>query len=279
MQAIEQPGPMSEQMLASSRLWRRPWFMNLQDGSIVLIYVLLIVAWEYFGHGVSSFMSSYPTAIIRAFTDLLQSGELYDAFAESLRVLLVGLAYTFLIGLPIGYGIGRFKTIDAVFGPIVTAFFVAPRVVFVPLLVVWFGLTDTSRIILVVLSGIFPLIYNVADGVRSLSSAYVDVARAYGASEWQSVREVTLPAILAFIGAGAQQSIVRAMTGLVVAEFFVGVSGLGGLLQQTSADFRLDQSFALIFVLVAVGFVLTKIGDSIESYLGRWRKTERAFRS
>ena len=278
--------PAIDQLDSAAQTWDMPptktkrlvgWF-NPENVSIVVIYILLIAAWEYFGHDVSPFLSSYPSAIIHAFVALFQSGDLALAFGESLNVLILGLAFTFLVGLPLGYGIGRSKTIDAVVGPIVTALFVAPRVVFVPLLVLWFGLTDTSRIVLVVLSGVFPLIYNVADGMRSLSAAYVDVARAYGASELQIVREVTVPAVLPFIGVGTQQAIVRAMTGLVVAEFFVGLSGLGGLLQRTSSEFELADSFALIFILVFVGFVLTSIGDYYRGPLGRWRRTQKAFR-
>jgi NitT/TauT family transport system permease protein len=167
--------------------------------------------------------------------------------------------------------------LDKTFGPLVTLLFVAPREVFVPLLVLWFGLSDTSRVIFVFMSAVFPLIYNVADGVRNVNAAHVDIARAYGASRWQTLREVTLPSILPFIGIGMKQGIARGLTGLVAAEFFIGVSGLGGLLQKASAQFRLDRAFVVIFVLVILGFGLSKAGDLIEAGLGRWRATERAY--
>jgi NitT/TauT family transport system permease protein len=245
--------------------------------SVAAIYALLLLAWDIFGRDVNPYFSSYPTAILRAAGALVRSGALGSALASSLLVLLQGLLYTALAGLPIGLAIGQNRFLDKTFGPLVTILFVAPREVFVPLLVLWFGLSDTSRIIFVFLSAVFPLIYNVADGVRNVNLAHVEIARAYGASRWQTLREVTLPSILPFAGVGLKQAIARGLTGLVAAEFFIGVSGLGGLLQKASAQFRLDNAFVVIFVLVAVGFALSKAGDSIEASLGRWRATERAY--
>lgn len=245
--------------------------------SIFAVYILLLIAWQVFGHDVNPYFSSYPGAIARAAVDMLGSTELATALLSSLRVLLAGLALTLLFGVPLGFVIGRFETLNQTAGPIVTALFVAPREVFIPLLVLWFGLTDTSRVIFVLLSSLFPMLYNVADGVRSVSGSHVDVARAYGATEWQVTRDVVFPSIVPFLGVGAKQAIGRGMTGLVAAEFFIGVSGLGGELQEASALFRLDKAFVVIFVLVILGFILSRIGEAAEGYLGRWRKTERAF--
>lgn len=246
--------------------------------SIMLIYVSLFVAWDVFGRDVNPYFSSYPTAIIQAGIEMLRSGELIKALGSSILVLAFGFLYTFVIGLPIGFLIGRYAVLNRVFGPLVTAFFVAPREAFVPLLVLWFGLSDMSRIVFVFLSSVFPMIYNVADGVRTVGSTHVDTARAHGASEWQITREVTIPAILPFIGIGAKQAIARGLTGLIAAEFFIGVTGLGGSLQKASALYRLDRAFVIIFVLVLLGFLLSKFGELVEARLGRWRKTERAFR-
>lgn len=251
---------------------------RLSTLSILLIYVGLFVAWDVFGRDVNPYFSSYPTAIIQAGGEMLQSGELVRALAASVMVLAFGFVYTFVIGLPIGFLIGRYAVLNRIFGPIVTAFFVAPREAFVPLLVLWFGLSDMSRIIFVFLSSVFPMIYNVADGVRNVSATHVETARAYGASEWQIVREVTLPAILPFIGIGTKQAIARGLTGLIAAEFFIGVTGLGGELQKASARYRLDRAFVIIFVLVLLGYGLSKLGELVEARSGRWRKTERAFR-
>lgn len=250
---------------------------TLSTLSIFIVYVLLLVAWQVFGHDVSPYFSSYPAAIAKAGVEMFGNAELGTALLSSLRVLMAGLVLTMVTGVPLGFMIGRFETLNQTIGPIVTALFVAPREVFIPLLVLWFGLTDTSRIIFVLLSSLFPMLYNVADGVRSVSGSHVDVARAYGASEWQVTRDVVFPSIVPFLGVGAKQAIGRGMTGLVAAEFFIGVSGLGGELQEASALFRLDKAFVIIFVLVILGFILSRIGDTAEGYLGRWRKTERAY--
>jgi ABC-type nitrate/sulfonate/bicarbonate transport system permease component len=245
--------------------------------SIPTIYILLILAWNYFGRNVNPYFSSYPAAIARAAAEMLLSGDLLHAVADSLEVFGYGLLLTIVIGIPFGFAMGRYHALNNVLGPLVTALFVAPREVFVPLLVLWFGLTDMSRIVFVFLSSVFPIIYNVADGVLSVSSTHVDVARAYGASEWQTTREVTLPSIVPYLGIGIKQSVGRGLTGLIAAEFFIGVSGLGGELQVVSALFRLDKAFVVIFTLVLIGYILSRAGDAVEAYLGRWRQTERAY--
>jgi ABC-type nitrate/sulfonate/bicarbonate transport system permease component len=130
---------------------------------------------------------------------------------------------------------------------------------------------------IILLSAVFPVLYNVTDGVRSLSSQYVDVARSYGASERQITWEVIFPGILPFIGAGVKQSLGRGLTGLIVAEFFIGASGLGGLLQETTNFYRFDKSFVIIFTLVLLGYLLTKLSETLEENLGKWKKSERAF--
>lgn len=245
--------------------------------SIFAVYLLLLAAWEYFGRDASPYFSSYPSAIIAASVDLIASGELLTALISSLRSLGLGLLYTLLIGLPLGFLIGRYHLLNRVFGPIITALFVSPREAFVPMLVLWFGLSETARVIFVFLSSVFPMIYNVADGVRNVSSTHVGIARAYGASEWQVTREVTFPATVPFIGIGVKQAIARGLTGLIAAEFFIGFTGLGAALQKASALYRLDRAFVVIFVLVLIGFVLSKLGEIVEARLGAWRRTERAF--
>lgn len=280
MSAGEQNQPRLETTTTPPNKLRLPTrgLPRLSTLSIILIYVSAFVAWEVFGRDVNPYFSSYPGAIFRAAGEMIQSGELFTALSASLRVMALGFFYTFIFGLPIGFLIGRYALLNRIFGPIVTAFFVAPREAFVPLLVLWFGLGDMSRVVFVFLSSVFPMIYNVADGVRSVSSTHVETARAYGASEWQITREVTIPAILPFIGIGSKQAIARGLTGLIAAEFFIGVTGMGGALQKASAQYRLDRAFVVIFALVIVGFLLSKTGDLIEARLGRWRKTERAFK-
>jgi len=256
---------------------RAGWRRVLSTASIPAIYVLLVVAWEVLGRDVNPYFSSYPRAIARAAVEMLNGPRLVPALASSLSVFGQGLLLTLLIGVPLGFAIGRYRTLNEIVGPIVTALFVAPREVFIPLLVLWFGLTDTSRIVFVLLSSLFPMLYNVADGVRTVSASHVEVARAYGASEWTITKEVVFPSIVPFLGVGVKQAIGRGLTGLVAAEFFIGVSGLGGELQKASAFFRLDRIFVIIFILVLLGFALSRAGDAAEERLGMWRKTERAY--
>lgn len=274
---ITKDGPSTPESLPTPKSILTTHSKRLTSVSIWLFYIMIFMVWEVAGRDISPMLFTYPTAIVRTAIEMIQTGELAAALIDSLTVLLQSLLISFLIGLPLGFALGRSPFLGRVFGPLVNALYVVPRVVFVPILVLWFGLTQMSRIFLVILASVFPLIFNATAGVRSISSAHVDVARAYGATEWQITKEVTLPAILPFIGIGVKQMIARGMTGLIVAEFFIGVAGLGGLLQKASGFFRTDKSFVVVLTLVVLGFALTRVGEYLESRLGRWRMTEKAY--
>lgn len=278
VETIKESASLNSITYPAEKVWdARRLFSKFAGFSIVLFYVVFFLAWELYGRTVSPLVFSYPSAIIKAGAEMVRSGELFSSLIISLSVLMQGLFLSILFGIVIGFGLGRYTIIRRIFSPIINTLYIAPREIFIPLLVVWFGLTETSKVILLVLASVFPVIYDVTDGVRSVSRVYVEVARAYGANEWQIVKEVTFPSILPFIGAGVKNAIARGLTGLIVAEFFIGATGIGGLLQRVSAVYRIDKSFVIVFVLVIIGFVLTKTGEYVESYLGRWRETERAF--
>ena len=111
--------------------------------------------------------------------------------------------------------------------PYVYALDATPRVALIPLLLLWFGLGPMSKIAIVFLSGVFPVLMNTFSGVRTVSASLVEVGRAYGAGEKKIFTKIILPASLPFITAGVRLAVGRALIGIITAEMFAAVTGLG----------------------------------------------------
>ena len=129
-----------------------------------------------------------------------------------------------MAGLPLGVLLGRSRTLNAMLDPFITAFNATPRLVFLPLVLLWFGLGCGRRSSIVFIGALFPILINTYEGVRNADKVLINVVRSFGAKEWDIARLVVLPNSLPYIVAGLRLAIGRAVLGVVVAEFF-GVRG------------------------------------------------------
>lgn len=212
-----------------------------------------------------------PSHIVLAFIRLLQSGEFQQHFSVSALEFLFGLGCAIAVGLPLGMALGRFRTLDAALDPFVTALNATPRIVWIPLLILWFGLGIWSKVMLVFIGAVFPLLINAYEGVRNTDRVLVNVVRSFGAREWQVTKMVVLPQALPFIVAGLRLAIGRAILGVVVGEFFGASRGLGYLIASAASNYQPDVMFAGVGVFMVLSLILTFSVQAVESRLARWR--------
>lgn len=240
---------------------------------------MVLIAWEWYGRSLNPIFLSYPTAVAQAFWDLLRSGELLTATLQSLRALGVGFGLAMVVGIALGVVMGRFRVVHLTLDPFVTALYNTPTVALIPLIQLWFGLGFTAKVVIVFLSAVFPVIINSYAGVATTSRQTVDVVRAYGATGRQITTKVVLPSAVPFVMAGMRLAVGRGVIGIVVAEFFTAISGLGGLIIIFSNSFATDRLFVPVITLVAVGMVLTSLAKWLERRMAPWKETERAMGS
>jgi NitT/TauT family transport system permease protein len=245
---------------------------TVRAGSIVVIIAL----WEIFGRQVNPLFLSYPSAIGRAFLQVVATGEFQRSALGSLRVFAVGLSAALVLGIAIGLLMGRYRLAEYLLDPYVYAFDATPRVALIPLLLLWFGLGDSSKIAVVFLSGLFPVLMNTFSGVRTVSAHHVDVGRAYGAGEGKLFTKVILPAALPFIMAGIRLAVGRALIGIITAEMFTAVTGMGALLIRYSSALATDKFFVPVILLALLGVVLSSAVEKLQKRLAPWKETERA---
>jgi len=237
--------------------------------------VLFLCVWEIVGRRMDPIFMTYPVAIFRAAIGLIASGELLKGFLQSLVPFAVGMLISIVLGIAIGLAMGLWRIFEYATDPYVNALNAIPRVALVPLIILWFGLGVLAKIVIVVSVAIFPIIINTYSGVRDVRGALLDVGNAYSASKWQSLHLIILPAALPFIMTGVRVGLALGIIGMVVAEFFTAVNGLGGIIVEYGNTFQTAKMFVAIFAIGILGVILSEAAMALERHWASWRVSER----
>jgi ABC-type nitrate/sulfonate/bicarbonate transport system permease component len=242
---------------------------------VASVAVLLIV-WELLPRlvtmsaGTKLFFTT-PSAIAGTLWTMFATGSIWKPLGVSASGFAVGLGLAIAVGLPLGVLIGRSRILNAMLDPFITAFNATPRLVFLPLVMLWFGLGLWSKVAIVFIGALFPILINTYEGVRNSDKVLINVVRSFGASEWDIARLVVIPNAMPYIVAGLRLAIGRAVLGVVVAEFFGSESGLGVMMVQAAGRYQVDIVFAGLIVFAALSLVMTALVQLLEHRLSRWR--------
>lgn len=233
---------------------------------------IVLVAWQISTAAglVDVTFSSSPVRVAQAEVDLFSSGDIYPALSATGVELLWGLLITFVAGIPIGLVLGRSRVLHDMTEPMVNVLYSVPYVMFLPIIIFWFGINNTSRVLIIVWAGILPLIINVTAGVRNLDSDYNRVATAFCTPRGKFFTMVALPATLPYILAGIRLAVGRALVGAIVAELFLASKGLGYFVQQQTSNFNMDSAMAGIVILAIVALILNWSVRLIERRFTHW---------
>ncbi|MEK9677506.1 MAG: ABC transporter permease [Rhodospirillaceae bacterium] len=253
--------------------WEKNESLFLGFGFIALMIIIwqLVPSVFTLSKGMKLFFAT-PTMIVGAFGDLIASGKLWPALQFSASAFGLGLGLSIIVALPLGVVMGRSQVLSDMFDPFITAINATPRLVFLPLILIWFGIGMWSVIVVVFIGALFPLLINTYEGVKNADQLLINVVKSYGANEWEINKLVVIPNSLPFIIAGLRLAIGRAVLGVVVAEFFGGSSnGVGVIMVRASGSFQVDVVFAGLILFMAMSLILTGIVRSIEARFSRWR--------
>ncbi len=238
------------------------------------IAVLLLI-WEFLAPGWNPLIIRPPSAIARAFVELVESGELQTALVISLRAFVAGLAIATVIGVLLGIVTGRWRFAYNALDPVVSALYSVPSVALIPLIGFIFKFQgDAPRVAAVALFCVFPVLINTQQGVRNVDRGLLEVARAFNTSERRLWTDVIIPSSLPFMLAGIRLSIGRGLIGMIVAEFFIGLVGLGYLIIQYGNVFRIDRMFVPVIVVAALGIVFMGLVQWLEGRVAPWLRRE-----
>ena len=209
--------------------------------------------------------------MIGAFGGLFSSSEIWPDLAASGKELLYGYSLAAAIGIAAGLAIGWYPRLGYFFDPFINFLYAIPRVALGPLLVVWLGIGLNSKVALVFLIAVFPVLVNTSSGVRSLDQHLIRMARCFGASDLKIFRTIALPGSVPFILGGLRLAIGQALIGVFVAELLGAQHGVGALIQNAGEQFQTDLMFAGLLIFAAAGMLLTAILRWLEHRFDAWR--------
>jgi ABC-type nitrate/sulfonate/bicarbonate transport system permease component len=212
-----------------------------------------------------------PLAVVRAFQGIFSSPEVWADFAASGMELFYGFALAALVGVTAGLVIGWYPRIGYFFDPFLNLLYATPRVALGPLLIVWLGIGLSSKVALVFLVAVFPVLVNTSSGIRSLDQHLVRVARCFGANDLKIFRTIALPGSVPFILGGLRLAVGQSLIGVFVAELLGAQHGIGAMVQTAGEQFQTDLVFAGLFIFAMTGMLLTAIVRRLERHFDAWR--------
>ena len=252
----------------------RPWWESralFRYGFVALI----LVVWQLVAPFISPIFFTSPVAIAKAFYETTANGELPYFLGQSLEVMIYGLLTAIVVGIPLGIAMARIRWLDWALDLPINALYSTPTVALVPILVLWFGIYLKAKVIVVFLFAVFPVLINTYQGVRECDKNMIEVARSFRSSERHMWRDVLLPFALPYIAAGVRLAIGRGLVGMVIAEFYTTISGLGFMITRYANVFEMDKTLVPVFVLMALGVTLTSGLKRLERRIAPWSHGNR----
>jgi NitT/TauT family transport system permease protein len=235
---------------------------------VSLVTVLSI--WQIFGGMIDPVLFTTPLAIGKAAVGMIRSGELWQYLWPSLVVLGIGLTLAAIAGTAIGLLLARFWVLDVAFGVYITFLYSIPSVALVPLIVLWAGFETTAKVVILFLFAFFPMVINTHQGVKNVDPKLLEVGRAFRCSERQLWANIVLPAALPFIVTGLRLALGRGLIGMVLADLYTAISGIGYLIVRTASTYQVDKMFVPIVTLGLLGVSLTALLRVVERAVAPW---------
>lgn len=229
-----------------------------------------LVLWQLAGANAPAFYSQ-PTRIVEDLGELIVEENLLGLVWDSAYTLIIGVVIALVAGVTIGMLMGRYRTVQLMLEPYMAAYYSVPRVAFVPLMIIWFGIDQNFIIASVVAATTALLIFATAAGVRETLIAYREVATSFQISGWQMFTKVLIPGSLPFIATGMRLGSQRALVAVIVAEFLIGLQGVGLLLREARITLATDRMFATAIVCMVMGIALVLLTSLAERRLSSWR--------
>jgi ABC-type nitrate/sulfonate/bicarbonate transport system permease component len=257
----------------ASKLYK--FYLNQEKKILGTVSVVLFLAvWELVGNvyqWINPLFMSAPSLILRTAIELFRSGEIWNDLYVSGVEFFWGFILSVVVGIPFGIAVGWYKRAAYIFDPFVNAMNATPRVALLPLIIIWLGIGILSKVGIIFLGSVFPLMINTRDGVKTTPVNLLNAAKSFGASQWQIFGSVVLPSTLPFILTGLRLAVGRALIGVFVGELYAATAGIGFMVTVAGATFQTDKVFVGILIFIIVGLVGTNALDRVERRFDKWR--------
>lgn len=247
-------------------------------GVLALTVVAFMLIWYAYAAIVNNpFSLASPSDTLYWFNQIAYNPGVNQLFFSGLQVtvsaIFEGFFLAAIVGIPVGFIMGRYIVMDYILDPWVNAWYSIPAVAFVPLTMNWFGQSYTATIVVAFLIAVFSIIINVYTGVKNVSGSLVEPALSFRASQAQMMTKVILPASLPNVMVGLRLGISRAIDGVIIAEMIFTFGGLGGVIFDAADKLELGLAVAAILVLAAMSIILNEAMKYITGRVIGWKES------
>ena len=240
--------------------------------------LLLLAIWEILVRGglLDSRFFPAPSSVLAELVSLLRSGELLSDLGWTTQRVAVGFLLGAIPGILLGIMLGLSQVLNALLRPIIGAIYPVPKIALFPLVMMFFGLGEASKWVIVAIAVFFQVFFSTLAGVVNIEPIYLDVAKNFGADRWQTYRTIALPAAMPYVFTGCQLGLGMALIVVVVAEQFGTKNGLGFLIWRSWQVFEVRDMFVGLMMVAILGSVLQLLAIRLEHALVRWKPQTNA---
>jgi ABC-type nitrate/sulfonate/bicarbonate transport system permease component len=216
------------------------------------------------------FLPSF-TDVVRELVEMNDEGILWENLWISAYIYIIGLAISLVIAVPMGLTIGGIRILDRILSPYVWAVYTTPRLILMPLILLWVGINDTARIVIIVLSAVPATLVVVMEGIKTVDNSLLNAARSFGAGRTELFRFVVLPSTVPFIATGIRMGVSRGLIGLFIGELFTASDGIGYIITLSTKTFNSARTYGMLLIFIL--FCIAKVGLSqlLERKVSQWR--------
>lgn len=245
--------------------WRTVWTLRIGFA------VVVVGVWYALAISLGSIFLARPDEVISRLAESISSGEFIKYLGPTAYIVAVGGALGVAVGVSFGLLIGRVRWLYWATEAPINIFYTTPLVALIPFILVIVGFNYQSKILIVFLFTVLPVVINTAAGVRTVDPDLVELAGSFCAKEWTVWRDVLMPGSLPSIMTGLRLGLIHALVGAVLADFYAGASGFGYLIIQYSNRFDIAGALGPVFVLAATGTTVAALLKAAQRRLSPWQ--------
>lgn len=235
-----------------------------------LSLVLGVIAWQVIARFTNKLFFVGPWQTVEALVQMVRSGELQPQLWLSGEELFYGFGLAVLAGVPVGLAMAVSEGVEAMVDPWASILYATPRLALGPLVILWLGIGISSKVLLVFLGAVFPILINTYVGARNVDSRMKLVAHSFGATRWEQFRSILIPGALPHILSGFRLGAIQGILGVIVGEFFGSRGGIGNMIFAAAETFDTAKMFVGIAIFAVAGLAASFALRTVEKWYAPW---------
>jgi NitT/TauT family transport system permease protein len=235
--------------------------------------IAVLTVWEALGGSgfIDPLFISSPSRVVEAGWQLARERDFWNDLRISGTEFILGYGAAVAFAIPLGLAVGLSKRLQYMLSPFVDTLNAVPRVTLLPLIVIWFGIGLWSKVAVVFLGAVIPILINTQSGVKTSEARFIRVAKSFSASKIKIFSSIVLPGTVPFIFTGLKYGAGRALLGVVVGELYASTAGIGHMIAEAGNTFQTDVVFFGVFIFMAAGLAVVALLDACERRFDTWR--------